>query len=81
MKQTLLISALAVTLAGSLYFNFSDNAQAQNASPLAMTGDRDATWIVTDNQELIYCWWDEWPPRRDNRATCRVMNKWRVDKQ
>ena len=81
MKQTLLISALAVTLAGSLYFNFSDKAQAQNPAAIAMTGDREATWIVTDTNELIYCWWEEFPPRRDQRATCRIMNKWRVDKQ
>jgi hypothetical protein len=80
MKQSILIAALSVVLAGSLYFNYSEQAKAQDRTALAMTGDRQATWIVTDTNELVYCWWDEFPPRRDMRATCRVMDKWRVDK-
>ena len=80
MKQSILIAALTVVLAGSLYFNFSEQAKAQSPTALAMTGDRHATWIVTDTNELIYCWWVEFPPRRDIRTNCRVMDKWRVDK-
>jgi len=80
MKPSILIAALTVVLTGSLYFNFSEQAKAQNAIALAMTGDKEATWIVTDSNELIYCWWNEFPPRRDQRANCRKMDKWNVDK-
>ena len=80
MKPTILIVALSVVLTGSLYFNFSEQAKAQNTMALAMTGDREAAWIVTNTNELIYCWWDEFPPRRDQRASCRKMDKWNVDK-
>ena len=79
MKQSILIAALSVVLAGSLYFNYSEQAKAQDPTALAMTGDRQAAWIVTDSNKLVYCWWAEFPPRRDMRATCRVMDKGRVD--
>lgn len=45
-----------------------------------MVGDKDATWILTDEDELIYCWWPEDPNRRDQQARCRVLNKWRVNR-
>ena len=80
MKPSILIAALTAVLTGSLYFNFSEQAKAQSATALAMTGDKEAAWIVTDTNELIYCWWDEFPPRRDPRASCRKMDKWNVDK-
>jgi hypothetical protein len=80
MKSSILIAALTVVLAASMYFNFSEQAKAQSPMALAMTGDKEAAWIVTDTNELIYCWWDEFPPRRDQRARCRKMDKWNVDK-
>ena len=80
MKHTLLIGALSLTLAISLYFNFTGNATAQVGAPVAMTGDQKATWIVTDTNDLVFCWWDNFPPRRDERLNCRANDKWNVDK-
>ena len=80
MKNTLLLTALSLTLAVSMYFNFTGNATAQVGGAVAMTGDQKATWIVTDTNTLVFCWWDNYPPRRDERLNCRANDKWNVDK-
>ena len=82
MKNSMLIAALSLTLAGSLYFNFTSSATAQGelGSPVAMTGDQKATWIVTDANNLVFCWWNNFPPSRDERLNCRANDRWNVDK-
>jgi hypothetical protein len=45
-----------------------------------MTGDKDAVWIATSDNQLIYCWWPQDPKRLDQQANCRVLNRFRVDR-
>lgn len=82
MKHTITICATLVLIAS--FFHFSLVAQSQSSSSranaIAMTGDADATWILTDKDELIYCWWPGDPETRTEQAKCRVLNRWRVDR-
>ena len=80
MREKFLIPVLVSFLAVSVFINLTDRANAQNTRAIEMTGDSKATWILTDADELIYCWWPESPDRRDQQARCRVLNKWRVDR-
>lgn len=81
MKQAALISATLVVIASFFYFSLAAQSQSTSKpSAIAMTGDKDATWILTDENELIYCWWPQSPDSRVVQAKCRVLNKWRVDR-
>ena len=80
MNQKVLTITLAALLAGSILINLTGKAGAQNIRAIEMTGDSDATWILTEDDQLIYCWWPESPDRRDQQARCRVLNRWRVDR-
>ena len=81
MKHTAIISATLIIIAGFFYFSLTAQSQSTSErSAVAMVGDKDAAWILTDEDELIYCWWPEDPNRRDQQARCRVLNKWRVNR-
>ena len=80
MKQTLLTGAMALMLAGSVYMNVSAQSEPTGSRVVGMTGNDKATWILTDADDLVYCWWKESPDRKDQPARCRVLNKWRVDR-
>lgn len=45
-----------------------------------MTGDKNAVWIATDDNRLIYCWWPQDPSRLDSQARCRVLDRFSVDR-
>jgi hypothetical protein len=75
-----IISGLGILLFASFfYINVSAQSENENGKPLMMVGDKDATWILTDNEELIYCWWPESPNTRGKQARCRVLNRYRVE--
>lgn len=79
MKQTVVICATLVIIAG--LFNLNVSAQSSDTgTAIAMTGDKDATWVLTSDNELIYCWWPESPDRITVQAKCRVLNRWRVER-
>jgi hypothetical protein len=80
MKNTALLCATSLIVAGFFYFSVTAQSSNDKATPIAMTGDKDATWILTDQNKLIYCWWPESPDRRDQQASCRVLDKFRVDR-
>ncbi len=52
----------------------------EKVNVVGMTGDKDAVWIATSNNKLIYCWWPQDPSRLDRRAQCRVLDKLGVDR-
>ena len=45
-----------------------------------MTGDKNAVWIATSDNRLIYCWWPQDPSRLDSQASCRVLDRFKVDR-
>lgn len=51
-----------------------------DAHVIGMTGDKDAVWIATSNNKLVYCWWPQDPSRLDRQAQCRVLDKWNIDR-
>lgn len=80
MKPSAIIGALLVLLAGSLYMNVSAQESDSAPSAVAMTGDSKATWILLDSSELVYCWWPEGPDTRTRQASCRVLDKFKVNR-
>ncbi len=65
------------------YGLFSRTATAQigdDANVIThMTGGSDAVWIATEDQRLIYCWFQTSAARPDTQANCRVMDRFRVN--
>ncbi len=55
-------------------------AQEQQSNVVSMTGDKDAVWIATSDNRLIYCWWPQDPSRLDRQASCRVLHRFGVDR-
>jgi hypothetical protein len=80
MKISAILSAVLLLLAGVVYLNVSAQAATQASKVIAMTGDKEAVWFATDQNELVYCWWSDSPARLDKRAKCRVLNRSRVDR-
>lgn len=68
------LAAIALCLASN-----AGLAQDQT-NVVGMTGDKDAVWIATSNNKLIYCWWPQDPSRLDRQSQCRVLDKWNVDR-
>lgn len=58
------------------------HASAQQGAPqiVSMTGDRNAVWIATRDNRLIYCWWPQDPARLDKQASCRQLDRFKVDR-
>lgn len=54
-------------------------AQQGNPQIASMTGDRNAVWIATTDNRLIYCWWPQDPARLDKQASCRMLDRFKVD--
>ena len=65
---------------GTLAFTQAPLAQNGAGQVVGMTGDKDAVWIATSDNQLIYCWWPQDPKRLDQQANCRVLNRFRVDR-
>jgi len=80
MKHTAIISATLVIIASFFFISLSVQSSDNKPTAIAMTGDKDATWILTDQDELIYCWWPESPNSKTQQANCRVLNKYRVNR-
>ena len=80
MKPSAIIGALGVLLAGSLYMNVSAQESGSAPGAVAMTGDSKAAWILLDSRELVYCWWPEGPDTRTRQASCRVLDKFKVNR-
>ena len=75
-----IISGLGLLLFASFfYINVSAQSENERGKPIMMVGDKDATWILTDNEELIYCWWKGSPDTRTEPAHCRMLNRYRVE--
>lgn len=68
---------LLVTVAafGTLPYAASAENSVQNIS-----GDKDAVWLVTDDNRLIYCWWPQDPSRPEARARCKTVDRFNLDR-
>ena len=75
--RTLAVGALTLAAAGLAQ---TASAQQNQANVVRMTGDKDAVWIATADNQLIYCWWPQDPKRLDQQASCRVLNRFRIDR-
>lgn len=58
----------------------ASQAQTNDSMVVQMTGDRNAVWIATRDNRLIYCWWPQDPARPDKQASCRTLDRFKVDR-